>query len=55
MKFQREDSLKHYNYLEKVLNHIRALVPNDIEDDILEDLYKVSVNELCEALQIELL
>ena len=55
MKFQREDSFKHYNYLEEVLNYIRALVPNDIEDKILEDLYKISLKEFCDALQTELL
>ena len=37
MKFQQEDGLKHCNYLEEVLNYICALVPNDIEGEILED------------------
>ena len=41
MKFQREDTLKQYNYPEDVLNYICALVPNNIKGDILEDLYKV--------------
>ena len=39
MKFQQEDCLKHYNYLEEVLNYICALVPNDIQGEILEDSY----------------
>ena len=55
IKFQREDSLKHYNYLEEVLNYIRALVPNDTTGEILVDSYKVSLKEFCEALQIKLL
>ena len=55
MKFQREDSLKHYSYLEEILTYIRALVPNDIENKILENLYKVLQTEFREALQLELL
>ena len=51
MKFQREDSLKHYSYLEEILTYIRALVPNDIENKILETLQ----TEFREALQLELL
>ena len=34
IKFQRDDSLKRYNFLEEVLNYIRALVKNNIEDEI---------------------
>ena len=37
MKAQRENSFKHYNYREEVLNYIRALVPNNLKDEILED------------------
>ena len=33
-----------------MLNYIRALVPKDIKDENLEDLYKVSLKEFCEAL-----
>ena len=52
MKVQEEDTFKHYNYSEEILNYIRALVPNDMKSEILEDLYKVSPKEFCEALQI---
>ena len=38
-----------------MLNYIRALAPNDIEDEILKDSFKVSLEELYEASQIELL
>ena len=55
MKFQQEDTFKRYNYMEEMLNYICALVPNDIKGEILEDLYKVLLKELCEALQIKLL
>ena len=55
MKFQQEDNFKHYNYREEMLIYIRALVPNDIKDEILEDSYKVLLKEICEALQIKLL
>ena len=37
MKFQQEDTFKNYNYLEEVLNYIRALAPNDLKGEILED------------------
>ena len=52
MKFQQKDTFKYYNYAEEMLNYTRALVPNDIKDEILEDSYKVSLKELCEALKI---
>ena len=39
-------SMEALNYLEEVLNYIRALVPDNI---------KVLLKEFCEALQIELL
>ena len=55
MKFQQKDFLKHCNYPEEMLNYIRALVPNDIKGETLEDLYKVLLKELCEAVQIKLL
>ena len=55
MKFQQEDTFKHYSYLEEVLNYIRALVPNDIKGEILKDSYKVLLKKCCEALQIKLL
>ena len=48
-------SIEALNYLEEVLNYIRALVPNEIEDLILEDSYKVSLKEFCESSQIRLL
>ena len=55
MKFKQEDSFKHYNYPEEVLNYIRALIPNNINGDIFEDSHKVSLKEFCEVLQIKLL
>ena len=55
MKIQQEDTFKHYNYPEAVLNYIRALGPNDVKGEILENWYKVSLKEFCEALQIKLL
>ena len=54
-KTQQEDTFKHYNYLEEVLNYISALIPNDVKGEILEGWYKVSLKELCEALQNKLL
>ena len=54
-KFQQEDTFKYSNYPEEMLNYIRAAVPNDIKGEILEDSYKVSLKEFCEALQIKLL
>ena len=53
MKFQQEDTFKHYSYIEAMLNYIRALVLNDIKGKILEDLYNVSPKEFREALQIK--
>ena len=46
---------KHYNYPGKMLNYIRAVIPNDIKGDILEDSHKVSLKEFCKVLQIKLL
>ena len=37
MKAQQENSFKHYNYREDVLNYIRARVPSDLKDETLED------------------
>ena len=54
MKFQQQDSLKHYNYLEEVVSYILALVPNDINGEILQTSYKVSLKGFWEALQISL-
>ena len=54
-KTQQKDTFKRYNYLEEVLNYISALVPNDVKGEILEDWYKVSLKELCKALQNKLL
>ena len=53
-KIQQEDTFKHYNYPEEVLNYIRVLVPNDAKVEILEDWYKVSLKELGEVLQNKL-
>ena len=53
-KIQQEVTFKHYNYLEEVLNYIRALVPNNVKGEILEDRYKVLLKEVCEALQNKL-
>ena len=52
MKFQQEDTLKHCNYPEEILNYIHALAPSDIKGEILEDSYKVSLKKFCEDLQI---
>ena len=52
IKFQQEDSSKHYNCLQEVLNYIRALAPDDIKSEIWEDLCKISLKEFSEALQI---
>ena len=49
MKFQEEDTFKHCNYREELLDYIRALAPNNIKSEILEDSYEVSLKELCEA------
>ena len=54
-KIQQGVTFKYYNYLEEVLNYIRALVPNNVKGEILEDWYKVSLKEVCEALQNKLL
>ena len=35
-----------------MLNYIRALVPNGMMGEILEDSYKVSLKELCKTLQM---
>ena len=35
MKFQQEDTFKHYKYSEETLNYIRELVPNDVKSKIL--------------------
>ena len=53
MKFHQEDIFKHCNYPKKMLNYIRALVPNDIKGKTLQDSYKVSLKEFIEALQIK--
>ena len=45
-KIQQENTFKHYNYLEEVLNYISSLVSKDVKDEILEDWYKVSLNEV---------
>ena len=54
-EIQQEVTFKHYYYLEEVLNCIRALVPNDVKGEILEDWYKVSLKEVSEAFQKKLL
>ena len=41
-KTQQEDPFKHYNYQEKVLNYIRALVPNNVKGDTLE-VYRIGI------------
>ena len=48
-------SFKYYNYLEELQNNIRALVLNDVKGEILEDWYKASLKEVCEAFQNKLL
>ena len=52
MKFH-QDTFKHYNYLEEMLNYIRAMVTKDIMGEILEDSYEVSLKEFCETLQMK--
>ena len=54
-KIQQEDTFKHYNYRKEVPNYIRTLVPNDVKGEILDDWYKVSQKQFCEALQNKLL
>ena len=54
-KIQQEFTFKHCNHLEEVLNYIRALVPNEVKAEMLEDWYEVSLTEGCEALQNKLL
>ena len=54
-KIQQKNTFEHYNYPEEVLNYIRALVPNDVKGEILQDWYKSSLKEFCEALQNTLL
>ena len=42
-------TFKHYNYQKKLLSYIRALVPNYVKDEILEEWYEVLLKEVCEA------
>ena len=37
LKIQEEVTFKHYNYLEEVLNYIRALLPKNVKGKISED------------------
>ena len=37
-----------------MLNYTDAPAPNDIKGEIVEDSYKVSLREFCEALKIQL-
>ena len=46
MKFEQEDIFRHHNYWEKMLNYIRALVTNDIKDEISEDSYSFAERTL---------
>ena len=55
IKFQQEDTFKHYSFPEEMPNYIRALVPNDIKGKSLEDSHKVLLKEFCGSLQIKLL
>ena len=50
-KIQQEVTFQYYNYLEEVLNCIRALARNYLKGEILEDWYNVSLKEVCEGLQ----
>ena len=52
---QQKDTSKRKNYLQEVLNYIRALVPNNVKGENLEDWYKVLPKEFYEALQNKLL
>ena len=54
-KIQQEITFKHYSYLEEVLTNIRALVLNFVKGEILENWCKVSLKDVCEALQNKLL
>ena len=48
-KIQQGVTYKHYSYQEEVLNYIRALVPSDVQGEVLEEWYNV-----CESLQNKL-
>ena len=50
----RKYTFKHYKYSREMLNYIRAMIPKD-KGEIFEDLYKISLKEFCEALQIKVL
>ena len=39
MKIRQEDTFKHCDYLEELLNYIHSLIPNDVKGHILEDRY----------------
>ena len=42
-----------YHYPDKVLEHIRAIAPEDIKGEIREQAYRVSMTKFCEALNIQ--
>ena len=50
-KIWQEDTFNHYNYLEEVLNYIRALVQNDVKGLNLRGLEQSFTKEFCKALQ----
>ena len=50
-RFRQDITFKHYNYPKEVLNYIHALLPNNVKGEVLENWYKVSLKQFCEALQ----
>ena len=45
-KIQQENTFMHYNYLEEVLSYICSMVPKNVKGEILEDWYKVFLEEV---------
>ena len=42
----------HFGYRQSVLDYLRKLAPGDIVGEIRDDVYKVSMQEFCDALDI---
>ena len=42
-----------YHYPDEVLEYIRAIAPGNIQGEIREQAYRVSITEFCEALNIQ--
>ena len=54
MQFHKKTTLPNYEYPKVVLQYIRALEPDDVKGDIIDDCYKVSLTEFCQSLDIKL-